>query len=78
MKITKIVLTAAAIVFAMGSAFTGSDHYSSNNANQPVAPAASVDHAITGSVKTSGMAEHKVVDTKTTIIWPEPGQGIWG
>ncbi|WP_256749695.1 DUF680 domain-containing protein [Mesorhizobium sp. Mes31] len=74
----RTTLIAAAILVATGSAFAGSDHYGSNNANQPVAPAAGVDHAVTGSVKT--MAEHKAADAKmkTTTGWPEPGQGIWG
>jgi hypothetical protein len=74
----RIALTAAAILVATGSAFAGSDHYGSNNANQPVASVASVDHAATGSVKTMDMAEHKAADTTTTTNWPEPGQGIWG
>lgn len=76
----KIALTTAAILVATGSAFAASDHYGSDNANQPVAPAASVDHAITGAVKTMVMAKHKAADAKmkTTTNWPEPGQGIWG
>jgi hypothetical protein len=74
----RIALTAAAILVATGSAFAGSDHYGSNNANQPVAPVADVDHAVTGSVKT--VAEHKAADAKmkTTTDWPDSGQGIWG
>lgn len=74
----RTTLIAAAILVATGSAFAGSDHYGSNNANQPVGSAAGVDHAVTGSVKT--MAEHKAADAKmkTTTDWPEPGQGIWG
>ena len=48
---TKIALTAAAILVATGSAFAGSDHYGSNNANQPVASqSTSVDHMFTGSI----------------------------
>ncbi|CAN7619435.1 DUF680 domain-containing protein [Mesorhizobium sp. LjRoot246] len=71
----KIALTVAAIFVATGSAFAGSDHYGSNNASQPVV---SVDHAVTGSVKT--MAGHKAADArmKATTNWPDPGQGIWG
>ncbi|TJW41721.1 MAG: DUF680 domain-containing protein [Mesorhizobium sp.] len=34
---TRIVLTAAAIFVATGSAFAGSDHYGSDNANHPAA-----------------------------------------
>ena len=41
---TKIALTAAAILVATGTAFAGSDNYGSKN--QPVA----VDHSVTGSV----------------------------
>ena len=71
----KIALTTAAILVAAGSAFAGSDHYGSNNANQPVV---SVDHAVTGSVKT--VAGHKTADTKMKVAtnWPDSGQGIWG
>ena len=48
---TKIALTAAAILVATSSAFAaGSDHYGSNNANQP---AASVDSTVTASIKKS-------------------------
>jgi len=76
----KIALAAAAILVATGSAFAASDHYGSDNANQPVAPVASVDHAVTGAVKNTDMAEHKAAGTKmkTTTDWPESGQGIWG
>lgn len=48
---TKIVLTAAAILVATGTAFADSDHFGSNNANQPAVPAASVDNTITTSVQ---------------------------
>ncbi|RUZ17673.1 DUF680 domain-containing protein, partial [Mesorhizobium sp. M7A.F.Ca.CA.001.09.1.1] len=44
---TKIALTAAAILVATGTAFAGSDNYGSANANQP---AVAVDHSITASV----------------------------
>lgn len=76
----RISLTAAAILVATGSAFAGSDHYGSTNANQPAAPVAGVDHAVTGAVKNTDMAEHKAAGTRTKITtdWPEPGQGIWG
>ena len=76
----KITLTAAAIIVATGSAFAGSDHYGSNNASQPAAPVAGVDHAVTGAVKNTDMAEHKAagIRTKITTDWPESGQGIWG
>ncbi|MDG4896301.1 DUF680 domain-containing protein [Mesorhizobium sp. WSM4976] len=47
---TKIALTAAALLVATGSAFAGSDNYGSANANQP---AASVDTSSTASIKKS-------------------------
>ena len=47
---TKIALTAAALLVATGAAFAGSDHYNPNEANRP---AASVDTSITASVKNS-------------------------
>ncbi|AZO15697.1 MULTISPECIES: DUF680 domain-containing protein [unclassified Mesorhizobium] len=47
---TKIALTAAALLVATGAAFAGSDNYGSANANQP---AASVDTSSTASVKKS-------------------------
>ena len=76
----KIALAAAAIFIATGGAFAGSDHYGSDNANQPVASVAGVDHAATGAVKNTDVAARKAADTrmKTTTDWPEPGQGIWG
>ncbi|WP_246135955.1 DUF680 domain-containing protein [Mesorhizobium intechi] len=68
------------MVLATGGAFAGSDHYGSDNANQPVASIAGVDHAATGAVKDADMAGHKAADTrmKAATDWPEPGQGIWG
>jgi phage tail sheath protein FI len=76
----KIALTALALLFATGGAFAGSDHFGSDNANQPVASIAGVDHAVTGAVKNTDMAGHKAADAKmkTATDWPEPGQGIWG
>ena len=50
---TKIALTAAAILVATGTAFAGSDNYGSNNANQP---AATVDHSVTASISKSTAA----------------------
>ena len=44
---TKIALTAAAILVGISSAFAGSDHYGSSN--QPVA----VDHSVTASISKS-------------------------
>ncbi|MCF6124999.1 MULTISPECIES: DUF680 domain-containing protein [Mesorhizobium] len=47
---TKIALTAAAILVATGTAFAGSDNYGSANANQP---AVTVDHSVTASTSKS-------------------------
>ena len=47
---TKIALTAAAILVATGTAFAGSDNYGSNNANQPVA---NIDNSYTASISKS-------------------------
>jgi len=76
----KIAIAVTAILLATGGAFAGSDHYGSDNANQPVASVAGVDHAVTGAVKNTDTAGHKAADTrmKTTTDWPETGQGIWG
>jgi hypothetical protein len=73
---TKIALTAAAILVATGSAFAGSDYYGSNNANQPAVtkPAAGVDRTVTGSIRKP--VEH--VKAMSDSVQPEPGQGIWG
>ena len=55
---TKIALTAAALLVATGAAFAGSDHYGSANANQP---AASVDASFTASIKKSDADAQKPV-----------------
>ncbi|RUX39235.1 DUF680 domain-containing protein, partial [Mesorhizobium sp. M7A.F.Ca.CA.002.11.2.1] len=47
---TKIALTAAAILVATGTAFAGSDNYGSANANQP---AVTVDQSATASISKS-------------------------
>lgn len=76
----RFALATAAILVATASAFAGSDHFGSDGANQPAAPVAGVDHAVTGALKTTDMATHKAVASKvkTTTEWPEPGQGNWG
>jgi hypothetical protein len=81
-EMTRITLVAAAMLVACGSAFAGSDHFGSDNANQPVA---AVDTMATGSFRKPDMVEHdglkkpKVpTSSGTTQNWPEPGQGIWG
>jgi hypothetical protein len=47
---TKIALTAAAILIGMGTAFAGSDNYGTTNADQP---AVSIDHSVTASIPKS-------------------------
>jgi hypothetical protein len=53
---TKIVLTAAAILVATGTAFAGSDNYGSNNQ-----PAAIVDTSYTASIQMSDTVVQKPV-----------------
>ena len=72
----KITLTAAAILVATGCAFAGSDHYGSNNANQPVAShsVSNMDTMHTGSILKSEKAQ---ADANANVP-PQSGQGIWG
>ncbi|MDX8503260.1 DUF680 domain-containing protein [Mesorhizobium sp. VK4C] len=78
---TRIALTAAAMLLAMGSAFAGSDHYGADNANQPTV---GVDRGPTASVRKREAAKPANVDSSTATgaapsqAWPDPGQGIWG
>ncbi|MET3590908.1 MULTISPECIES: DUF680 domain-containing protein [Mesorhizobium] len=78
---TRIALTTAAMLLAMGSAFAGSDHYGADNANQPTA---GVDRGLTASVRKHEAAKPANVDSSMTTgsapsqAWPDPGQGIWG
>jgi hypothetical protein len=79
---TKIALTAVAILVATGSTFAASDHYGSNNAGPR---SAVVDHALTASVRNSVAPKYNGVNVSV-----EPGQavtdamarhsndGIWG
>lgn len=74
---TKIALTAAAILVATGTAFAGSDNYGSNNVNQPaVAAPANVDVTTTASIRKP--VEHNVVKSTSDAVQPESGQGNWG
>ncbi|MBN9216956.1 MAG: DUF680 domain-containing protein [Mesorhizobium sp.] len=75
---TKIALTAAAILVATGSAFAGSDHYGSDNANQPAvtAPAGNIDHTYTASIRKP--VEHHGFKLTPDSNQPESGQGNWG
>ena len=71
---TKIALTAAAILVATGTAFAGSDHYGSNNVNQPVASQSNVDTFPTGSIVKSERAQGDA----NAKVPAQSGQGIWG
>jgi hypothetical protein len=81
---TKIALTAAAILVATGAAFAGSDHYGSDNVNQPAitAPAGNaitagnIDRSHTGSIRKP--VEHHGFKLTPDSDQPESGQGIWG
>ncbi|MET2827538.1 DUF680 domain-containing protein [Mesorhizobium shangrilense] len=57
---TKIALTAAAMLVATGAAFAGSDNFQSNNVNQP-AVTQSIDNSTTGSIQNHGAAVQKPV-----------------
>ncbi|TPJ61489.1 DUF680 domain-containing protein [Mesorhizobium sp. B2-7-1] len=78
---TRIALTTAAMLLAMGSAFAGSDHYDPNDTNRPTV---GVDSSRTASIRKHEVAKQGDVDTSMTTgsagskAWPEPGQGIWG
>ncbi|ESW99170.1 hypothetical protein X769_25160 [Mesorhizobium sp. LSJC268A00] len=75
---TKIALTAAAILLATGTAFAGSDHYGSDGVNQPAvtAPAGNIDHRYTASIrKPASLGDFTI---KGDSNQPESGQGIWG
>ncbi|MBZ9851649.1 DUF680 domain-containing protein [Mesorhizobium sp. CA14] len=73
----KIAFAAAAFLIATGSAFAGSDHYGSDNVNQPAvtAPAGKVDDTVTGSIR---KFEQRDLHIKPAQNQPESGQGIWG
>ncbi|MER9061054.1 DUF680 domain-containing protein [Mesorhizobium sp. M0698] len=75
---TKLALTAAAILVATGTAFAGSDHYGSDNFNQPAAAAANVDNTFTGLIRKPVTSEHTGAKTTSESVAPESGQGIWG
>ncbi|MFA6157344.1 DUF680 domain-containing protein [Mesorhizobium sp.] len=72
---TKIALTAAAILIATGTAFAGSDNFGSDNVNQPVANQSSnIDTTYTGSILKSDQAQG---DANANVP-AQSGQGIWG
>ncbi|QND55818.1 DUF680 domain-containing protein [Mesorhizobium huakuii] len=80
---TKLALSVAAMVLASSAAFAGSDHFSADNANQPVA---SVDTNATASIPYTARPDG--VDTKVTtgpsqgsvqdIINRHNDEGLWG
>ncbi|WP_136619980.1 MULTISPECIES: DUF680 domain-containing protein [Mesorhizobium] len=73
---TKIALTAAAILIATGTAFAGSDHYGSNDADQPVASQSlsNIDTSHTGSI----LKSEKAQGDANAKVPAQSGQGIWG
>jgi hypothetical protein len=79
---SKIALTAAALLVATATAFAASDHYGSESANQP---AANVNGAVTASVQKPAYLRPSGYQTKM-MTGPiaigsgltESGQGIWG
>ena len=77
---TKIALTAAALLVATSGAFAGSDHYGSDNVNQPAvtAPAGKVDNTITGSIRKLDKLEQRDLHVSPDQNQPQSGQGIWG
>ena len=73
----KIAFAAAALLVATSGAFAGSDHYGSDNVNQPAvtAPAGKVDNTVTGSIR---KFEQRDLHTTPDQNQPQSGQGIWG
>ncbi|MEI9403862.1 DUF680 domain-containing protein [Mesorhizobium argentiipisi] len=76
----KIAFAAAAFLIATGSAFASSDHYGSDNVNQPAvtAPAGHVDNTITGSIRKFSKFEQRDLHITPDQNQPQSGQGIWG
>jgi hypothetical protein len=79
---TRIVLVAAAtLVAAIGSASAASDHYGSDGANQP---ATGIDHAFTAAIRKPDMAHHQASvatgsgETVTDLIARHNDEGLWG
>ncbi|TPM39642.1 DUF680 domain-containing protein [Mesorhizobium sp. B2-3-4] len=74
---TRIALTAAAVLIATGSAFAGSDNYHSATDNQSVvtAPAGNIDHGRTASIR---RPVERVAKSTLNVAPDEYGQGIWG
>ncbi|MBZ9887489.1 DUF680 domain-containing protein [Mesorhizobium sp. BR1-1-3] len=72
----KIVLTAAAILVASGTAFAGSDHYGSNTSRQPVAShsASKIDTSHTSSIR----EVKKIHGGADASVPAQYGQGTWG
>ena len=82
---TKIALTAAALLVATGTAFASSDHYGSDGVNQPAVTApggnndhsyGNIDHSYTASI--GKPATFGGFTIKGDSNQPQSGQGIWG
>lgn len=76
---TKLALSAAAMLLAMSSAFTtsafaGSDHFGPCHVNRA---AATVHITHTAAIRKADMVRHGVQATMQSDV-QEPGQGIWG
>ena len=69
---TKIALTAAAILVATGTAFAGSDNYGSNNVNQPVAnqSVSNIDTSHTGSILEVRKGTGRRQCQRAGPVWP--------
>ena len=74
---TKIALTAAALLVATGAAFAGSDHYGSDGVNQPAVTQSSsnVDRTVTGSISNSVQRDLHITPDSNQA---QSGQGNWG
>jgi hypothetical protein len=72
---TKIALTAAAILLATATAFAGSDHYGSEDVNR-LRSRVIIDQSVTAAIGTP--VNHNKPNSATGVFQSEPGQGIWG
>lgn len=78
---TKIALTAAALLIATGSAFAGGDYYSPANINHSnasipnVGTQSNVDNTPTASIREQATPRNSVVKPD---IAPDPSQRVWG
>ncbi|CAN7619539.1 DUF680 domain-containing protein [Mesorhizobium sp. LjRoot246] len=83
---TKIALTATALLVATGSAFAASDNYGSYNANQPVPNQSVTSQSVTGQSTFNLDTSHtgsilkpsKAQGDANAKVPAQSGQGIWG